>query len=266
LDGNSVSGRAATVATANGFTDNTTPHPGTSQSVAVAPTSNSVTVTVSQTQPTMLASVVGMKTATVVARATATVTQAQPVCMLGLNQNDGGAVTIGGNSSISGAGCSIMSDGGMKLSSPPTLSPGTQLLSAHGCKSPSCSQIGSTGTFSMPVASNPLASFDQPGAVPAGTGGSNPHGSTLTVILQFRARSTMPQGTSWAATTHIAVMTVGTCKALSLRRLAKRSSMALAGPSSATEPAHLALLEIPCHFTCSPRPNSGKIGAHLRRA
>ncbi len=123
-----VSRSAGDVSNSNGFCDTCIPFPGALQSVRFVITSNSVTATIQQTQPTLLATVLGLSQINIVAQATATVSPAQNLCALSLS-----TMTIQGNSAFTGGNCSLMTNSNIVLNSAPSLPAGSMLLAQAGC-------------------------------------------------------------------------------------------------------------------------------------
>ena len=168
---------ARNVATANGFTDGYSPSAGTTQSVNITPGGSSVTANITVKQPTLLVSVLcvgrttcSLKDVTISAQATASVNPAQNVCFLALKRGNS-TLTLGGSGVITGNGCSMMSAGGIKLNSAPTLPDGMTLLAVEGCEGPSCTDVPQSNYHALPP-TNPLSALDQPGAIPAPAGGA----------------------------------------------------------------------------------------------
>ena len=171
LSGGNIDTRARNLATADGFTNTASPFAGATQSVSVSPTLTSVTTTVSQTQPMLLAPVLcigrsdcSLSSVTISATATASIFPAQSVCMLALSteQGNGGhaPLDLGGNQTIFGNDCSVMSNGNVKLASVPTLSGGS-LFAAKGCTpTNTCSNTGAPSNWHAPPPKNPLARLD----------------------------------------------------------------------------------------------------------
>jgi hypothetical protein len=151
---------------------------------------NFVQATVSQQQPTYLASVLGLSTVNIVGQATVKIEKPQQVCALGLGPNSN-ALTIGGTSNITGTGCAMMSDNTVKYNSTPTFSgSGWSVDGVGGC-------IASTGhcaisvpyNYNMLPATNPLSvlngeSFNSrtgPVTTPCGGGGIVTNGKTCSL-------------------------------------------------------------------------------------
>jgi hypothetical protein len=119
---------------------------------------NFVQATVSQQQPTYLASVLGLSTVNIVGQATVKIEKPQQVCALGLGPNSN-ALTIGGTSNITGTGCAMMSDNTVKYNSTPTFSgSGWAVNGVSGCiASAGHCAISVPYNYNMLPATNPLS-------------------------------------------------------------------------------------------------------------
>jgi len=138
---------------------------------------NFVRATVSQQQPTYLASVLGLSTVNIVGQATVQIEKPQTVCALGLNTQSS-ALTIGGTSAITGSGCALMSDGSVKYNSTPSFSgSGWSVNAASGCIASSghCA-ISVPYNYNMLPATNPLQVLDSE-SFNSTTGNTNPCGN-----------------------------------------------------------------------------------------
>src|SRR5262249_25781952 len=106
----------------------------TTQTVQIdRPTSSRVRAIVSQRQPAYLAAVLGLSTVNIGATAIVEIQNPKDLCMLGLGPASN-ALTIGGNSNITGTGCGLMSNNTVKYNSTPNFSgSGWAVNAVSGC-------------------------------------------------------------------------------------------------------------------------------------
>jgi Flp pilus assembly protein TadG len=167
--GGNASQHATNVATADGFCNGCSPSASVTQSVNFAITATSVTAIIVQSQPALLARVFALDNIDVAAQATASVQTAQTLCMLSL-----ATMTIQGNASVTGGGCSMMTNTNVVLNSAPTLPADSTILANDGCGNSSTTCSGVTNSnYYMPKALLPpfMLALDATTAFPTSAGG-----------------------------------------------------------------------------------------------
>jgi hypothetical protein len=135
---------------------------GTTQTVQIdQPTGSSVRAIVGQQQPAYLAAVLGFSTINIRAQAIAQVQNPNDLCILGLGPSSN-ALTIGGNSTITGNGCGLMSNNTVKYNSDANFSgSGWAVDAVGGCiASAGHCNVGVPHNYNMLPATNPLQVLD----------------------------------------------------------------------------------------------------------
>lgn len=155
---------------------------------ASSATGSFVRATVSQTQPAYLASVLGLSSVTIGGTAIAEVQNPKNLCALGLSPNSI-ALTLGGNGTLTGDGCALMSNNTVKYASTPSFSgSGWAVDAVNGCTNSGNCDPGVPHNYTMLPATNPLKALDtasfnartSPSAKPCGGKVTNGNTCSLT--------------------------------------------------------------------------------------
>jgi hypothetical protein len=120
-----------------------------------------VRATVSQTQPTYLAAVLGLYNVTIGGSAIAEVQNPKDLCALGLSPTSI-ALTLGGGGTLTGDGCALMSNNTVKYASTPTFQPPAHwsVEAVNGCTNSGNCDPGVPYNYTMLPATNPLKPLD----------------------------------------------------------------------------------------------------------
>jgi Flp pilus assembly protein TadG len=126
---------------------------------------NFVQAIVSQTQPAYLSAILGLTSVTVGGQAIAQVENPNPICGLGLSTSpstSSAGLTVGGNATLGGTGCGLMSNGIVKFNSSVTASGSWGAYAVDGCNpSSTCSRPGlPTYNYYMQPVQNPLSGLN----------------------------------------------------------------------------------------------------------